>query len=75
MFVESLCLIASAKVFPIPVKKVLESSVDIDCEFVVSTPLDTIHEGAVECVLREVKSLRVFHRPEGLFLFSLIKDL
>ena len=32
-----------------PVKKVLKS-VDIDCEFVVSTPLDTIHEGAVECV-------------------------
>ena len=43
MFVGSLCLIASAKVFPIPVKKVL-NSVDIDCEFVVSTPLDTIHE-------------------------------
>ena len=56
-----------------PVKKVLKS-VDIDCEFVVSTPLDRIHEGAVECVLREVNSLRVFHRPEGLFLFSLIKE-
>ena len=73
MFVGSLSLIASAKVFSIPVKKVLKS-VDIDCEFVVSTPLDTIHEGAVECVLREVNSLRVFHRPEGLFLFSPIKD-
>ena len=73
MFVGSLSLIASAKVFPIPVKKVLKS-VDIDCEFVVSTPLDTIHEGAVEYVLREVNSLRVFRRPEGLFLFSPIKD-
>ena len=72
MFVGSLYLIASAKVFPMPVKKVLKI-VDIDCEFVVSTPLDTIHKGAVECVLREVNSLRVFHRPEGLFLFSLIK--
>ena len=73
MFVGSLCLIVPAKVFPILVKKLFKS-VDIDCEFVVSTPLDTIHEGAVECVLREVNSLRVVHRPEGLFLFSFIKD-
>ena len=73
MFVESLCLIASAKVFLILVKKVLKS-VDIDCEFLASTPLESIHEGAVECVLREVNSLRVFHRLEGLFLFSFTKD-
>jgi hypothetical protein len=73
MFDYNLCLIVFAKVFPILVKKVLKRD-DIDCEFLVSTPSDMIDVGAEECVLHDVNSLRVFQRPEGLFLFSFIKD-
>jgi hypothetical protein len=66
------CLIAFSKVIPILVKKLLNRD-DIDFVSLCSTPSVIIEHRAEDFMLRDVNSFRVFHRPEGLFLFSFIR--
>ena len=46
---------------------------DMDFVFLCSIPSVIIELGAEDFMLRDVNSFRVFHRPEGLFLFSFIR--
>ena len=68
------CLIAFAKVIPMLVKNLLNRD-DMDFVFLYSTPSVIIELGAEDLILRDVNSFKVFHRPEGLFLFSFIRFL
>ena len=42
-------------------------------EVLCSMPSDITDVGNEECVPRDVSSFKVFHKPEGLLLFSFIK--
>ena len=66
------CLIAFAKVIAILVKNLLNRD-DMNFVFLYSTPSVIVELGAEDFILRDVNSFKVFHRPEGLFLFSSIR--
>jgi hypothetical protein len=66
------CFIAFAKVIPILVKNLLNRD-DMNFVCLCSTPSVIIDLGDEDFMLGDVNSCKVFHRPEGLFLFSFIR--
>ena len=72
IFVEALFFIAFARDIPILVKKLLKREAMV-FEVLCSTSSDITEVGDEECVPRDVSSFKVFHKPEGLLLFSFIK--